>query len=162
MQRGMGWRQLATDEAVIADARALAAFLDAQPQVDRSKPMAVLGTDIGGAHAFMAARALLQRVAAVATAHPSAIATARDTSPHLFVGQSRAQYLIQIAEPDDTREPDDKTDLRTAFAAAGLTAEITVVPAGHGFAVADNPLYDPARAAAFVEAALALLDARLN
>jgi carboxymethylenebutenolidase len=162
MQRGMGWRQLATDDAVIADARAFMSYLDALPVVDRTRPAAALGVDIGGAHAFMAARALPHRVAAVAVAHPSAIATARPNSPHLFVGESRAAYRVEIAGPDDVREPEDKGDLASAFNAAGLAAEVTVVPAGHGYAVADNGEFDAAARDAFVDAALVLLDQRLK
>lgn len=157
MQRGMGWRQLATDDAVIADARAFAAFLDAQPAVDRRAPLATMGTDVGAAHAFIAARALADRVAAVAVASPSAIATARDTSPHLFVGQSRAAYLVEIAGPDDTREPEDKTDLANAFTSAGLTAQVTVVSSAHGYLTGDQAARE-----AFLAAALALLDDKLK
>lgn len=157
MQRGMGWRQLATDDAVIADARAFAAFLDAQPVVAGNAPMATLGTDVGAAHAFIAARALPDRVAAVAVASPSAIATARDTSPHLFVGQSQAAYLVEIAGPDDTREPEDKGLLAQAFADAGLSGQVGVVPAAHGYLLAD-----PAARDAFLAAALALLDDKLK
>ncbi len=162
MQRGMGWRQLATDDAVIADARVFMAWLDALPAVDRTRPAGVLGMDIGGAHAFLAARAVPDRVAAVAVAHPSAIATARPNSPHLFVGQSRAAYLIEIAGPDDVREPDDKTDLANAFSAAGLAAAVTVVPAGHGYAVADNGEFNAAARDAFIARTVALLDGELQ
>lgn len=157
MQRGMGWRALATDEAVIADARAFAQFLDAQPAVDRRAPLATMGTDVGAAHAFIAARALPDRVAAVAVASPSAIATARDTSPHLFVNRSRATYLVEIAGPDDTREPEDKGLLAQAFAEAGLTGQVAVVPAAHGYLFADPTARD-----AFLTAVLVLLDDRLN
>lgn len=157
MQRGMGWRQLATDDAVIADARAIAAFLDAQPAVNTRAPMATMGTAVGAAHAFIAARALPDRVAAVAVASPSAIATTRDTSPHLFVAQSRAAYLVEIAGPDDVREPEDKDDLARAFTSAGLAGQVGVVPAVHGYLTSDAAARD-----AFLAAALALLDDRLR
>lgn len=157
MQRGMGWRQLATDDAVIADARAFAAFLDAQAAVNTRAPMAMMGTDVGAAHAFIAARALPERVAAVAVASPSAIATTRDTSPHLFVNQSRAAYLVEIAGPDDAREPEDKGDLAQAFSGAGLTGQVSVVPAAHGYLLGDAAARD-----AFLVAALTLFDDRLK
>lgn len=157
MQRGMGWRQLATDDAVLADARAFAAFLDAQPAVNVRAPLATMGTDVGAAHAFIAARALPGRVAAVAVASPSAIATTRDTSPHLFVGQTRAAYLVEIAGPDDVREPEDKGDLVRAFTSAGLAGQVGVVPAAHGYLTSDAAARD-----AFLAAALALLDDQLK
>ena len=160
--RGQEWRAAATDEAAIADTRAYLAYLDELPQVDASAKAGALGYDIGGAHAFTAARAAPDRIAAVATAHPLAIATARETSPHLFVGQSRASYLIEIAAPDDEREPGDKDDLRAAFSSAALPATITVVPAAHGYAVADQGGYDAGAEANFWQAMLALFQARLR
>lgn len=162
MQRGMGWRQLATDDAVMADARAIASYLDSIPAVDHSRPIGALGFDIGGAHAFLAARALPERIATVAVSSPSAIATTRDNSPHLFVQQSRATYLVEIAGPDDEREPGDKTDLQTAFSTARLAGTVQVVPAAHGYAIEDNAAFDAGARDAFVTAAIALLDDRLK
>jgi carboxymethylenebutenolidase len=160
--RGQEWRAAATDEAVIADTRAYVAYLDALPQVDAGAKAGALGYDIGGAHAMIAARAAPDRIAAVATAHPLAIATARETSPHLFLDQSRASYLIEIAAPDDEREPGDKDDLRAAFASAGLPASIKVVPAAHGYAVSDQAGYDAGAEASFWRAMLALFETRLQ
>jgi carboxymethylenebutenolidase len=161
-QRGQEWRALATDDAVMADARALVEWLDRQPSVDRTAKIGAVGYDIGGAHAFLAARAVPQRIGAVAAVHPSAIATARDNSPHLFVDQSQATYLIEIAGPDDEREPEDRGDLVAAFAAAGLPATVDVVPAAHGYAVPDQPGHDPAAEAEFFADLLRLLEQNLR
>jgi len=153
MQRGAPWRAAASDEAIVADTRAYTAFLDGLPQVDRKAGIGTLGVDIGGAHAFIAARSLPDRIKAVAAIHPLAVATSRDTSPHLHVDRSKAAYLVTIARPDDEREPGDKDDLRSAFANAGLEATVEVVPAGHGYMIADDPAHDAAAAdAAFVQA----------
>ncbi|WP_343808846.1 dienelactone hydrolase family protein [Alteraurantiacibacter aestuarii] len=161
-QRGQQWRALATDDAVMADSRAYIAWLDSQASVDHAARAGAVGYDIGAAHAFLAARALPARIGVVAAAHPSAIATTRDNSPHLFVAQSQAAYLVQLAAPDDEREPEDKTDLRNAFSAAGLDATVSVVPAAHGFAVADQAGYDAAASHAFLEETAGLLDAILK
>ncbi|WP_246021557.1 dienelactone hydrolase family protein [Alteraurantiacibacter aquimixticola] len=142
MRRGAPWREAADDAAIMADAQAYARYLDTLPQVDGDAGLGTLGVDIGGAHAFLAARALPERVRAVAAIHPLAIATSRENSPHLFVAQSRAQYLIEIARPDDEREPGDKDDLRTAFADAGLASRIDIVDAGHGYFMPDDPAFD--------------------
>ena len=154
--RGQEWRALATDDAVAADTRAYMAYLDTLRSVDHDAKAGVAGYDIGGAHAFIAARTLPDKFAAVAVAHPTAIATARDNSPHLFVDQSKAQYLIEIAGPDDEREPGDKDDLRNAFAAAGLEADVLVIPAEHGYAVADQAGYDAGAAQGLLARMLAL------
>jgi carboxymethylenebutenolidase len=156
--RGQQWRALATDDAVIADTHAFLAWLDARPEVDRAAPMAAVGYDIGGAHAFLAARAAPDRISAVAAIHPTAIATTRENSPHLFVRDSRADYLVEIAAPDDAREPDDKDLLRAAFAEAGLTGTVEVVAAEHGYGVPDQPGHDAAAAQASWRRLLALLD----
>ena len=161
MQRAAPMRAAASDEAVIADARAIVAFLDAMPQLAANAKIAVLGYDIGGAHAFLAARALPDRIAAVAAIHPLSIATTRDTSPHLFVAQSKAAYLVEIAAPDDAREPEDKGDLAKAFATAGLSGSVNVVEAGHGYALPDDPAYDAAAAALSWQRVTALFDAAL-
>ena len=160
--RGQQWRALATDDAVIADAAAFVRFLDGLPQVDRNARIGAVGYDVGGAHAFLAARALPARIGVVAAAHPGGIATARDNSPHLFVGQTTAAYLIELAAPDDTREPGDKDDLRAVFNAAGLRATVSVVPDGRFYALSDQPDYSPAGAARFLAGATALLDAELK
>ncbi len=144
MKRGAPWRAAASDEAVVADAGAYVAFLDTLPQVDPASRVSMVGFDIGGAHAFVAARAMPDRIGAVAAIHPLAIATSRDTSPHLYVDQSKARYLVEIARPDDEREPGDKEDLRQAFARAGLEARVTVVDAPHGFMVPDDQGFDAA------------------
>lgn len=161
-QRAAPMRAAASDEAVIADTRAFVAYLDALPQVDKQRAIGAIGYDVGGAHAFIAARAVPDRIAAVVALHPLAVATARDTSPHLHVNESKASYLVEIAQPDDEREPGDKDDLRTAFAAAGLYAAIEIVPAGHGYAVPDDPAYDAAAAEAAWARTLALLQAALR
>jgi carboxymethylenebutenolidase len=162
MQRGAPWRAAASDAAIMADVGAYVRFLDGLAQVDADRGIGMVGVDIGGAHAFIAARALPQRVKAVAAIHPLSVATSRETSPHLFVDQSAAEYLVVIARPDDEREPGDKTDLRNAFAAAGLEATVKVVPAGHGFQVPDDPAHDADAAAATMRDMLELFDRALQ
>ncbi|MWV27431.1 dienelactone hydrolase family protein [Aurantiacibacter rhizosphaerae] len=162
MQRGAPWREAASDAAIIADTRAYVAYLDSLGSVDAAAGIGTVGIDIGGAHAFVAARAMPDRVRAVAAIHPLAIATSRDTSPHLFVDQSKAGYLIEIASADDEREPGDKDDLRTAFAEAGLTGQVAIIDAPHGYYVADDPGYDETAAKAARDAVIALLDQELK
>ena len=161
-RRGMEWRTLATDAAVISDTRAYLAWLGTLPGVDHSAKVGVGGFNVGASHAFIAARAMPYKIAAVAVAHPSAIATTRDTSPHLFVAQSNAAYLVQLAAPDDEREPQDRPDLLAAFANAGLSGEVTVTPADQGFAIPDQAGFDPAAEEAFFQAMLTLFGEKLK
>lgn len=143
-ERATRWRAAASEEAVMRDARAYMAFMDRQPQVAVEAKAGVLGFDYGTAAAFFAARALPERIAAVAALYPAGTATPRPNSPHLFVNQSKAAYYVVIAGNDDEREPGDKDDLRKAFDAAGLESRVEISPAAHGFSLSDDPAYDQA------------------
>jgi carboxymethylenebutenolidase len=140
------WRGAATDDAIASDSRAYAAFLDARPEVDKSARIGAVGYDVGSAYSFIMARTVPDRVGMVAIVHPTATATTRDTSPHLFVGQSRASYYVALAADDDTREPEDKDQYRGEFAEAGITATVEVLSGNHGFALPDNDNYQAASA----------------
>jgi carboxymethylenebutenolidase len=142
-ERATQWRAAASEEALMRDTRAYMAFIDVQPQTDTGAKAGVLGFDYGTAAAFFAARALPERIAAVAAIYPAGTATPRPNSPHLFVNQSRAAYYIAMARNDDEREPGDKDDFHKAFDAAGLEATVEVSPAAHGFSLGDDPAYDP-------------------
>lgn len=143
-ERATQWRAATSEEAVMRDTRAFIAFIDAQPQAAPGARAGTLGFDYGSAAAFFAARALPERIAAVAALYPAGTATPRPNSPHLFVNRSKAAYYVAMARNDDEREPGDKDDLRKAFADAGLDATVEVSPAAHGFSLGDDPAYDPA------------------
>lgn len=156
------WRAAASDDGVARDAVATLAWLDARPEVDRRRKAGVIGYNVGGAHAFRYAAAVPGRVGAVAVLHPLGVATARPNSPHLLVPQAKAAWFVALAKPDDDREPGDKDDLRKAFADAGQAGTVTVYPAGHGFAVADNAAFDAAQESAAWAQVLALLGRALR
>ena len=140
------WRGAATDDAIVSDSRAYAAFLDARAEVDKSAPIGAVGYDVGSAYSFIMARTVPDRVGAVVAIHPTATATTRDNSPHLFVGQSRAAYYVALATDDDTREPEDKGQYRDEFAKAAISATVEVLSGNHGFVLPDSENYDPASA----------------
>jgi carboxymethylenebutenolidase len=54
----------------------------------------------------------------------------------------KADFLIAIAESDDSRQPEAKDILRRSFAEANLAAEIEVYPAAHGWCPPDTGVYD--------------------
>jgi carboxymethylenebutenolidase len=151
------WRGPATKEAIARDARAYVAFLDALPKVDRSAKAAAIGYDIGAAYAFYTAQALPDRIGAVAAFHPAGTATARDNSPHLFVGESAAAYYVALSADDDQREPEDKSQFREEFAKAGRPATVVVLSGNHGFALSDNAAYDASSEAESWSATMSLL-----
>ena len=97
--------------------------------------------------AFRTAAAVPNRVGAVASFHGGGLVTKEANSPHLQASKTKAQFLIEIAENDDTRAPDEKTVLKNAFAAAKLPAEIEVYAgAAHGWCPPDSQVYNEAQA----------------
>jgi carboxymethylenebutenolidase len=130
----------------VTDARAFVAWLDQQPQVDRSRGVGTTGYCMGGPMTMRTAGALPERVRAAASFHGGGLVTQNPDSPHLLVPQMKAQYLFAVAENDDMREPEAKNVLRDAFAKANLQAEIEVYPAAHGWCPPDSAVYDEAQA----------------
>jgi carboxymethylenebutenolidase len=125
------------------DATAFIAFLDAQPSVDKKKKMGTTGYCMGGPFVFRTAAAHADRVGAAATFHGGGLVTDKPDSPHLLIPQMKAQYLVAIAENDDTRQPEAKTVLKDAFAKANLPAEVEVYAgAQHGWCPPDAAVYN--------------------
>jgi hypothetical protein len=53
-----------------------------------------------------------RRVGAVASFHGGGLATDMPNSPYLQAAKTKAQFLIEIAENDDKRSPDEKNVLK--------------------------------------------------
>ena len=121
------------------DAALYVAFLDAQPQVDRSRKVGTQGYCMGGALALRTAAAVPERIGAAASFHGGGLVTDKPESPHLLVPRMRARAYIGVATTDDQRQPEAKDKLRAAFAAANVPVEIEVYPARHGWCVPDMP-----------------------
>jgi len=127
------------------DAKAFIAWLDSQPQVDKNKKVGTTGYCMGGPIVMRTAAAVPNRVGAGGSFHGGGLVTKNPDSPHLLIPQMKAQFLIAVAENDDMREPEVKTVLKDAFAAAKLRAEIEVYPAAHGWCPPDTQVYDKAQ-----------------
>lgn len=122
------------------DAVAYIAFLDAQPQVNKSKKIGTQGYCMGGPLVVKTAAAVPNRVGAGASFHGGGLVTDRPDSPHLLAPKIKARMYFGVASNDDMREPDAKNKLKEAFAAAKVPAEIEVYPAAlHGWCVPDMP-----------------------
>ena len=130
----------------MTDARAFIAWLDQQSSVARNRKMGTQGYCMGGPIAFRTAVAMPDRVGAVASFHGGGLATDMPNSPHLQAAKTKAQFLIEIAENDDKRSPDEKNVLKDTFAKAKLPAEIEVYPAAHGWCPPDSQVYNEAQA----------------
>ena len=134
-------------ETHFTDARAFAAWLDDQPEVDTNRGIGTTGYCMGGPMVMRTVAAVPERFAAGATFHGGGLATNAPDSPHLLIPQTQAQILHCIAENDDDNDPQAKVTLREAYDAAGIAAEIEVYEdAMHGWCAIDSQVYHEAQA----------------
>ncbi|MFS0771786.1 dienelactone hydrolase family protein [Sphingomonas sp. 1P08PE] len=156
------WRAALTPAATTADGRTFVDWLDAQPQVDRRRGIAVTGYCMGGPMMMRTAAARADRVRAGASFHGAALVGDTPDSPDKLVPRLKGGYLIAIAANDDARAPGDKDALRAAFAAAKVPAEIEVYAgANHGWCPPDSRAYDRPQAERAWARQLALFDRQL-
>jgi carboxymethylenebutenolidase len=151
--------------AVEKDAPALIAWLDQQPQVDRTKKIGTQGYCMGGGLVVRTAAAVPDRVGAGASFHGGGLVTQNPNSPHLLATKIKARMYFGIAINDDNQQPDAKTTLKTTFDAAKVPVEVEVYPmAQHGWCVPDMPnnLYSKADAERAWGKLLALYKAGLS
>jgi len=126
----------------VTDAKAFIGWLDQQSSVAKNRKMGTQGYCMGGAIAFRTAYAVPDRVGAVASFHGgNGLVTDMPDSPHLQAVSSKAQFLVAIAENDDMQAPTEKTVMMDTFAKAGLSAEVEVYPAMHGWCPPDSGVY---------------------
>ena len=122
------------------DAPAFIAWLDTQPQVDRTKKVGTQGYCMGGALVVRTAAAVPDRVGAGASFHGGGLVTPNPNSPHLLAPKIKGRMYFGIAVNDDKQQPDAKTQLKMAFDAAKVPAEVEVYDmAQHGWCVPDMP-----------------------
>jgi carboxymethylenebutenolidase len=130
-----------TSDAVMQDAAAYVAFLDAQPSVNNKAKMGVVGYCMGGPMTMQAAAANPARIGAGASFHGGGLVTDKPDSPHLLVPKIKAEFYFGIAASDDEKQPEAKTKLREAFDAAKVPVKIEVYEGTlHGWCVKDMPL----------------------
>ncbi len=136
------WRDKLTAQAIGSDAKALVAWLDSQSAVDTSRPVGTQGYCMGGPFTFWSAAAVPGRIEAASSFHGGGLVRDSADSPHRTMDDTRASYLVAIAQDDDAENPDHKDVLRRAAAEAGRTVEVEVYAGDHGWTVPDSPAYD--------------------
>jgi carboxymethylenebutenolidase len=144
IQQLMPLRQGMNETTNMTDAKAFIGWLDKQSPVAKNRKMGTQGYCMGGPMAFRTAAAVSDRVGAVASFHggPLVVKDAPN-SPHLQAAKTKAQFLIAIADNDDTRSPDEKNVLKDTFAKANLSTEIEVYTGGaHGWCPPDSKVYN--------------------
>jgi len=131
------------------DAPAFVAWLDSQPQVDKTKKIGTQGYCMGGPLVIRTAAAVPERIGAGASFHGGGLVTQQPTSPHLLAPKVKARMYFGVAANDDMQDPTAKTRLKEAFEAAKVPVEVELYPmAQHGWCVPDMPggLYSKADA----------------
>lgn len=129
------------------DARAMVAFLDAQPSVDTSRRIGTTGYCMGGPMVMRTVAAVPDRLGAGGTFHGGGLATDAENSPHLLIPQTQSAMLHCVAANDDEADPAAKVTLREAYEAAGISAEIEVyADTLHGWCPPDSQVYNEAQA----------------
>src|ERR1700719_1334318 len=101
--------QALNETTQMTDAKAFIGWLDQQSSVAKNRKIGTQGYCMGGPIAFRTAAAVPDRVGAVASFHGGGLVTDAPNSPHLQAAKSKAQFLIAIAQSDDTPRPTDKT-----------------------------------------------------
>ena len=149
-------------ETHFTDARAFVSFLDQQAAVDTSRRIGTTGYCMGGPMVMRTVAAVPDRLGAGATFHGGGLATDADDSPHLLIPNTTAHMLHCVAANDDENDPEAKTTLREAYAAAGIPAEIEVYDGTmHGWCPPDSQVYNESRAERAWSRLLVLLESAL-
>ncbi|MFY9920740.1 MAG: dienelactone hydrolase family protein, partial [Mycobacterium sp.] len=101
---------------------------------------------MGGRTSVIVAGRQPDRVAAAGSFHGGGLVTDDPNSPHLLADKMKATVYIAGAENDGGFTAEHAETLDKALTAAGVEHMVEFYPAGHGFAVPDNPPYDKAAA----------------
>ncbi len=134
-----------TPDMIAADAGAFFDFLDSRPEV-KGSAFGVFGYCMGGRTSVIVAGRQPDRVAAAASFHGGGLVTDDANSPHLLADQMKATVYVAGAENDGGFTAEHAETLDKALTAANVEHMVEFYPAGHGFAVPDNPPYDKAAA----------------
>lgn len=132
-----------TPDMIAADAGAFFDFLEQRPEV-RGSRFGVFGYCMGGRTSMIVAGRQPDRVGAAGSFHGGGLVTDDPNSPHLLADKVNATVYVAGAENDGSFTADHAETLDKALTAAGVEHMVEFYPAGHGFAVPDNPPYDKA------------------
>jgi carboxymethylenebutenolidase len=134
-----------TPEIMAADAGAFFNYLASRPEAS-GEAFGTTGYCAGGRNSMVVAGRVPARVAAAMSFHGGGLASDDPGSPHLLADQMQAAVYVGGAENDASFTPEAAETLDKALTAADVEHTIEWYAAAHGFAVPDNPPYDPAAA----------------
>jgi carboxymethylenebutenolidase len=143
--RLMGMVGSVTPDMIASDAGAFFDFLEQRPEVKGSR-FGVFGYCMGGRTSVIVAGRQPDRIAAAGSFHGGGLVTEDPNSPHLLADRMKATVYVAGAENDGSFTTENAETLDKALTAAGVEHMVEFYPAGHGFAVPDNPPYDKSAA----------------
>ena len=144
-QRLFGLITSLTTANVASDAGAFLDHLATRPEVAGTPDEMRVGTTgycMGGRLSLVSAAHHPDRVVAAASFHGGHLVTDAPDSPHRLVDRITGRVYVAGAENDASFTAADATTLDEALTAAGVEHTVEFYPAGHGFAVPDNPTFD--------------------
>jgi carboxymethylenebutenolidase len=155
-------RSKMTIPPVMDDVAAMLAFVSNAPGVKRG-PAGVHGYCMSGPYALAAAARFPNRISAAASFYGTWLVSDAVESPHLTLGQGRAELYIACAEHDELAPLPMVAELRRLFEAAGSPGELEMYPGvHHGFGFPSRRIYDRAAAERHWERLIALYRRRLG
>ena len=141
---------------VMQDVADMLAFLDTQPEV-KPGPVGTHGYCMSGPYSLAAAARFPGRIAAAASFYGTWLVSDAVESPHLTLGQGKAELYISCAEHDELAPLPMVAELRKLFEASGARGELEISPGvHHGFAFPQRKIYDQAAAERHWERLIAL------
>jgi carboxymethylenebutenolidase len=147
---------------VMADAKALIDFIDADPAA-RPGGIGTLGYCMSGQYAVDAAAAFPSRIVAAASLYGVMLVTDKDDSPHLMARKTKAGIYFGCAEIDHWAPLEMVEQLRTSLADQGARVEVELYPkVEHGFAFPQRAAYNKDAAERHWERLMALYRRRLG
>lgn len=122
-------------------------WIDTMAEHAAGGPMATTGYCMGARLAIRAAALRPDQIVGVGGFHGANLVDGTDTSPHLLLGDTRAEYVFGHADRDPINDAEAIAELGRRLRAAGLTASNEIYPdAPHGYTMADTSSYQQAGA----------------
>ncbi|MEP9377018.1 dienelactone hydrolase family protein [Aquabacter sp. CN5-332] len=139
-----------------------AGFIAALTEAGAAGKIGTVGYCMGGARALIAAAAYPERIAAAASFHGGNLASDAPDSPHLHAATIKARVYAGSAGVDGSFPPEQSARLALALREAEVDHTLeNYVGMGHGWAVSDHRVYDPAGAERHWTRLLTLFDETL-
>jgi carboxymethylenebutenolidase len=147
---------------VMGDVADMIAYLD-RAGIAAQGAIGTHGYCMSGPYALAAAARFPGRIAAAASFYGTWLVSDAVESPHLTLGQGRAELYISCAEHDELAPLPMVAELKALFDASGAAGELEIHPGvHHGFAFPQRAIYDKAAAERHWERLIALYRRRLG